>query len=70
MPPGVYPRPSLQERLEARLDKLSSPHGCWLWTGAQGRTGGGLPISYMHGADGKMQSAARVAWTVALWPDP
>jgi hypothetical protein len=36
-----HPKP-LQERFWAKVDKASSPNGCWLWTGATGNFGYGV----------------------------
>ncbi len=38
-PYGVYPRPSLQERLWSKVDKTES---CWLWTGWTAKAGYGF----------------------------
>jgi hypothetical protein len=33
--------PPIEERLWSKVDKTSSPHGCWLWTGTKVYTKGG-----------------------------
>lgn len=61
-----HPRKPLAERFWAKVDKTSSPHGCWLWTGASNKAG------YGHiGAGGKLAPVLRahvVSWEMVNGP--
>lgn len=55
------------DSLWGRVDKVSSPHGCWLFTGSRDRLGYGrthVP------ALGKTQLSHRVAYTLLVGPIP
>lgn len=60
MPTGVYPRPSVQERLEGRL-VADGEH--LLWNGATNADGYGIIR-----INGKTRLAHRVAWEIANGP--
>lgn len=47
------------------VDKTTSPHGCWLWTGSKNQLGYGRFF-----AQGKLHSAHRVAWVLIRGPIP
>ena len=63
MPPGVYPRPSLEDRFWSRVDKTD---GCWLWTGAL-VTGGYGSIGLGQRRNGL---AHRVSYELHVGPIP
>jgi hypothetical protein len=57
----VAARP-LSERFWPKVDKVSSPIGCWLWTGAKNfNTGYGC----VRGDDGKTVTTHRASWRLA-----
>lgn len=64
MPRGAFPRPPLEERLWAKVDR-SDEAGCWLWTAARSTGGYGL-----FWADGRLQHAHRVAYELEVGPIP
>jgi hypothetical protein len=49
---------SVEERFLAKVDKTSSPYGCWLWLNATQRGGYGCMRVSTH----KLDSAPRIAW--------
>lgn len=57
--------PPIEERFWARVDKVSSPFGCWLWTGKKPKNGYGR-IRY----NGELWLATRLAWTLFKGPIP
>jgi len=63
MPSGVYPRPSVEERLRLRLNPAVS--GCLEWTGSVDSYGYGR-IS----VNGKMVGTHKVAWELQHGPVP
>ena len=50
----------------SKVDKTSSPHGCWLWTGRRGKSGYGV----MAISGGWDKRAHRVSWVLANGPIP
>lgn len=58
-------RKTAMERFLEKVDKTSSPHGCWLWTA--GTTTGGYGKFFFQG---RQQDAHRVAWQLADGPIP
>lgn len=63
---GHHPRLApIEERFWARVDKTTTPDGCWPWTGARDSNGyGNLTI------DGEYKKAHRVAYELAIGPVP
>jgi hypothetical protein len=63
MPTGFYPRPSLESRLWAKVDRQGE-NGCWNWTAAlrngYGVIGKGKSLLYAH----------RVAYEFIVGPIP
>lgn len=59
MPRGVYRRLSVSERFWSKVDKTSSPNGCWLWTRAVRSNKGPYGAFWLNG---RHQPASRVAW--------
>lgn len=59
---------SIEERFWSKVDKTSSPHGCWLWNGAKQKGYGCLQVG-TH-AKPKLESAPRIAWTLYRGPIP
>lgn len=57
--------PSIERRFWEKVDKLSYPHGCWLWTGCRDRAGYGR-ISTTHGR--ASLRTHRVAWEITHGP--
>ena len=55
----------IEQRFWAKVDKTSSPSGCWLWTACKSRGTYGL---FFH--EGKGQVAHRVAWQLIVGPIP
>jgi hypothetical protein len=63
MPPGIYPRPSLRERFDAKY--VNADSGCWLWMGTISTEGYGL----IH-ADGRLTLAHRLSYEFHVGPIP
>ncbi len=61
------PRP-IEERFLAKVDKTSSPYGCWLFTGAKNKGYGCLHVG-THGKS-KVERANRLAWMLYRGPIP
>jgi hypothetical protein len=62
MPPGIYPRPSLRERLFSRL-VIDQETGCVLWTGYRNRDGyGDISVDNTH------YMVHRVVWELLEGP--
>lgn len=66
MPPGVYPRPSFEERFWSRVRKTD---GCWLWTGTFGSAGYGM-LSRGGGRGARSVGAHRAAYELMVGPIP
>lgn len=64
IPPGRSRSP-LADRFWPKVDKVSSPFGCWLWTRALTRNGYGK-----LGDQGRTLQAHRVAWELVNGPIP
>lgn len=60
MPTGVYPRPSVEERMAAKTDR-GGPEDCWIWTGSRGRRGYGQIY-----VNGRLRPAHRIALERAI----
>ncbi len=59
---------SIEERFLDKIDKTSSPYGCWLWTAAKHKGYGCLQVG-THGKT-KVETAQRVAWMLYRGPIP
>ncbi len=66
MPPPVRP---IEERFLEKIDKTSSPHGCWIWTSCKEREGYGCMQILTHGKR-KWKRAHRIAWCLYRGPIP
>lgn len=65
VPKGIYSRKTLAKRFEAKVNKESTPEGCWLWTAYKTPAGyGQIRIN------GKNAHAHRIAWELANGPIP
>lgn len=64
-PTGVYPRPSLEERFWAKVDRRG-PDECWEWRGASSPGGYGQ----IRGEDGRLLRAPRVVYEALVAPIP
>jgi hypothetical protein len=66
-PPKNTPVP-LETRVWSRVDKTSSPNGCWLWTGTG--TSHGYPTIKEGGRKTPMLMVSRLIWTWLHGPIP
>ena len=68
---GRIPKP-LKERLLAKVDKTSSPKGCWLWTGhcGKGKNNYGLIGVGGRGPKQKLIRTNRASWIIFRGPIP
>ena len=65
MPTGIYSRKTLAERFEMKVNKETTPEGCWLWTACT------TPAGYGQiRVNGKSTQAHRIAWELANGPIP
>ncbi len=56
---------SLAERFWEKVDKTTTPEGCWLWTAAKVSNRGGSMYGWFDG-----RGAHRVSWEIANGPIP
>lgn len=61
---ALLDNPTLVARFWNRVDKTSSPFGCWLWTGPANSQGSG----YLRLPDGTMLMAHRVVYELTFKP--
>lgn len=62
LPP--LPKSSVEDRFWPKVDKTSSPKGCWLWTAGRCQKG------YGTFRNGKMQKAHRYSYELLVGPIP
>ena len=70
MPTGVYPRPSLQERLWSKVIKSNEPSGCWLWKDKLSKAGYAYFWVGEDGKKGKNIPAHRVLYELVIGKIP
>lgn len=68
MDPPVRPR-TVEERFWSRVDKLSSPNGCWLWTGSRITSGYGR-ITFTEDGRERLVVAHRWSYEALVGPIP